>query len=136
MREADGALDEEEGQGRERQQPVKDLARVGGLADEGEETKSQLDDDANDWATLLVDIGELLGGHATLGHGLHSTGAAKGARVGHGDDGDGDDPVHDVGEDADTGIFDGEHKGRSCATGVLSASSHHNPFFYPQGPNV
>jgi hypothetical protein len=109
--EADGAPDEEVGETRDGEQPAEDLARVGRLADEGEEAEGDLDDDAPERAALLVDVGEEAGRHAALGHGLHGTGGTKGARVGDRDDRDGDDGIEDGRQRLDAGVLDGEHEG-------------------------
>lgn len=118
---ADGAPGEQEGQTGEGEEPGEDGALTGGLTDEGEAAKSDLEQDTPDGTALTVDIGEELGGHTALGHGLNGTGGTEGAGVGDGDDGEGDDGVEDGREDLDAGILDGEHEGGRlgvCARGT------------------
>ncbi|GKT53638.1 LOW QUALITY PROTEIN: hypothetical protein ColTof3_00977 [Colletotrichum tofieldiae] len=121
VRQANGAPDEEVRETRKGEEPGKDGAAVGRLADEGEQTKGNLNQDAPDGATMLIDVGEEARGHAALGHGLHGAGGAEGAAVGDGDDGDGDDGVEDGGQDLDAGVLDREHEGGGLCVGARGA---------------
>lgn len=66
MGEADGPVDEENGETRQGQEPREDHTTIICQVDKGEETKEQLENDDADWATLLVNIGEELGAHAWM----------------------------------------------------------------------
>lgn len=104
---ADGAPNKEVGQTRQGQQPREDGALLGSLADESQETEGDLNHDTPDRTTLAVNIGQKFGSHTALRHGLHSTGRAKGTRVGDGDDGQSDDGVEDGRKHIDTSILNG-----------------------------
>ena len=64
MGERDAAVDEENRETGEREQPGEDVAAVGRQVDEGEAAEEQLDDDDGDGTALLVNIGEDLRSHA------------------------------------------------------------------------
>lgn len=119
---ADGGPDQDEGKTSEGEEPSEDVTALGREANVSQETKGKLDDDAPERAALLVDVGEELGGHVALGHGLHAAGRAVGARVGDAKNGDGDDGVEDGGQDLDLGVLDGEDEGGGL--GVGTAGTH------------
>lgn len=119
---ADATPDEEEAETSKSQEPAEDLTTAGGSADVGKETEGNLEEDTVQGATLRVDVLEEGGGHVALSHSLNGSGRAESARVGDTEDGDGDDSVHDAGEDLDTGILDSKNEGRGL--GVGTAGSH------------
>lgn len=118
---ADGAPNEEVGQARQGKQPCEDGALFCGLANERQEAECDLNDDTPDRTTAAVDIGEELGSHTSLGHGLHRTGGAKCARVGDRDDGQGDDGVEDGGKNFDTSILDSQDERTGLGVGTAGA---------------
>jgi len=62
----DTAVNEENGKTRQRKEPVEDLVTVVGQVDECEAAEEKLHNDYVDGATLLVNLGEELGGHACI----------------------------------------------------------------------
>ena len=125
VRKTDAAVEEEVSDTGQGEKPGEDLVTGGGgLVDEGEETEEELEDDGRHWATLAVDLGEELRGHAGGGHGLDGTGGRISGGVGHRDDGDGDDGVEDGRETLDAGHGDGKHEGRSLGVGAGRAEKN------------
>lgn len=112
VRGTNGAPDEKVGETGERQEPREDGALVGSQANEGQQTKSDLQQHTPNWATLAIDVGHELGSHATLSHCLDGTGRAESARVGDRDDGEGNNGVEDRRENLDTGVLNGKHEWR------------------------
>lgn len=66
---------------------------------------------------MLVDVGEELRSHTTLSQRLHRASRAESARVGHADDGDGDDGVEDRRQSDDTSIRNGQDERRVSGVG-------------------
>jgi hypothetical protein len=66
MGEANGPVDEEDGETGQRQEPREDDTTIFCQVDEGEETKEQLENNYADRSALLVNIGEELGAHAWM----------------------------------------------------------------------
>ncbi|CAG9989383.1 unnamed protein product [Clonostachys byssicola] len=121
MGQADGSPDQQVGETSESQEPAEDITALAGLANEGQETECELDENAPEGTTLGVDVGEEPGGHTALGHGLHGAGRSEGAGVGDTEDGDGDDGVEDGGEDLDASVLDGKDEGGGLGVGTAGA---------------
>ena len=71
VRQADTAPDEEVGEAGQGEQPGKDSRAGRGLANEGQETEGDLDQNAPDGSALLVDVLEEVGAHFADGKSLH-----------------------------------------------------------------
>ena len=75
--------DKEVGETRKREEPGEHSATLLCLADERKQAEEKLDDDAPEWATVLVDISQKFGTHAADCESLH--GASRAIRAGVGD---------------------------------------------------
>ena len=64
MSKCDGGVDKEDGETRQRQEPVEDGAAVGCQVDECQAAEEELDYDDRDRAALFIDVGQDLGSHA------------------------------------------------------------------------
>lgn len=112
MAEADGAPGEDGGETGESHHPGEGFALLGRGGEVAKETEEGGDGDADDRAAAAVNVGEDLGGLALLGEGGEGAGRAVDGGVADGEDSNHDDYVHDVGEDADTGVLNGNDEGR------------------------
>lgn len=83
VREVDAAPDEEVGKTGKGQKPGEENATSSSQVDEGQETEGHLEDDGGDRATLLVDVGEELGGHAANSQSLKGASRGKSGAVGN-----------------------------------------------------
>ena len=83
VREVDAAPDEEVGKTGKGQKPGEENATSSSQVDEGQETERHLEDDGGDRATLLVDVGEELGGHAANSQSLKGASRGKSGAVGN-----------------------------------------------------
>lgn len=120
MGKANATPNEEESEARKGEKPVEDGTTLGRLANVGEEAESKLDEHTPERATLAVNVGQELRGVAALSHSLHGSGGTESARVGDGQDGDGDDSIEDGGKDLDTSILDGQDEWRGLCVGTGS----------------
>lgn len=82
MSQADTAVDEEVGNSGKGEKPGEDLVTSGGgLVDESQQSKEQLEDDCGHRSTLAVNFGQELRSHVLSGHGLNGTGRRICGRV-------------------------------------------------------
>lgn len=101
------------------QQPVEDdTTGARGLVDESEKTEGDLEENAVQGTSGLVDVCKELRSHAARSQSLDGTGRAEGCGVGHTDDGNSDDSVHDRWQATNTGILDRDDEGRGLSVGT------------------
>lgn len=117
---ADAAPGEEVAKSGKGEKPVEELvADAGSLVDEGEKSKCELEGNSRKWTTFAVNVREDLRSHALGCKSLEGTGRAEGARVGDGQDGNGDDRVEDRGETLHASVLEShdERRGLGVRTG-------------------
>lgn len=118
---ANGAPDEEVGQTGNGKQPGEDGALFCGLTNEGQEAEENLNNNAPNGPTASVDISQDLGSHTSLGHSLHCTRGAEGARVGDRDDREGDDGVEDGRKHFDASVLNRQNERAGLGVGTTGA---------------
>lgn len=81
VRKVDATPDKEVGETGKGQKPGEENATSSSQVNESQETEGHLEDDGRDRATLLVDVGEELGGHAANSQSLKSASRGKSGAV-------------------------------------------------------
>ena len=120
MRKVDATPDEEVGKTSQGKQPGEKNGASRGKVDEGQETESKLQNDGGNGATLLVNVSEDLGSHATSSESLQSTGRGESRAICDRDNGDGDDSVEDRRQGLDSGKTNGNDERRVLGVGTVS----------------
>ena len=111
--EVDAAPDEEIRETGKGEQPGEESRTRRRLVDESEKPEEQLDDNAPNGATLLVNVCQEPGPHTPCRQSLHGTCGAESAGVGNTEHRQSDDCVEDGRKPFDASPFDGQHKWRS-----------------------
>lgn len=115
----DATPDEEVGKTGKRQEPGEENVAGGCQVDKGKKTHGHLKDGGGNGTTLLVDVGEELGSHATSSKSLKGAGRGEGGAVGDTDDGNCDHSIEDGGENLDTSEADSNDEGRVLRMGTV-----------------
>ena len=121
VREADGAPGEDGAETAEGEHPGESVVLPGRSGEVGEQTETGSEEDGDEWAATLIDVGEDLGGLVLLGESGEGAGGAVDGGVADGEDGDHDDDVHDGVEAFDAGVGDGDDEGGGVRVGCVGA---------------
>ena len=118
VRQVDAEPQEEEAQTGQRKKPAKDGVAGVRLANVRNAAKGDLDDDAPERTTLLIDVHQEFGTHSSRSEGLHSPRTAISTGIGDRDDGDGDDCIENGRQTLDASSLDCKHEGRCLGVGT------------------
>jgi len=122
MSPADATPSEEVAKTGQGEEPVEELVTdAGSFIDEGQESKSELESHRGERTALTVDISEDLGSHALSSKSLERASRAESARVGDGQDSNGNHSVEDGWQTLDAGVLDGDDEWRSLGVGARRA---------------
>jgi len=122
MSPADAAPSEEVAKTGQGEEPVKELITdARSLIDECQERKTELESHRGERTALAVNVGEDLGSHALGSKSLERASGTESARVGDGQDSNGNHSVEDGWQTLDAGVLDGYDEWRSLGVGARRA---------------